>query len=173
MRLFSHAVLPGFCLVLLLSACAGSPTVPAATVEYDHSYNFSGVRKIAIQPIPRDTVATMMISDQQISRIDQALIGALRGRGLEVVTVNAQADMFLSWKYVPAESADVSTFDPATQKISTATLYVNMIDPLSLQSVWRATFHTDLSGQPDSAEAVQYREEAAAAILDQFPPTAN
>ena len=87
-----------------------------------------------------------------------------------MVQKNADADMFLAWNFIPEKSATLSTFDPAAQKIVQGTLYVNMIDPVMLQSKWRATFKSDLRDQPGSAEAAQYRQEAAEAILAQFPP---
>ena len=173
MRPFNQPTLLGICFALLLTACAVVPTAPTATVEYDHGYDFSRVHKIAIQPIARGTLATMLISDAQITRIDQALRAELLRRGFEVVTVNADADMFLSWMFTPQESAEVSTFDPATQQISRGTLYVNMIDPLMLQSEWRATFQSDLRDQPETATAAEYRAAAAQVILEQFPPGSN
>jgi hypothetical protein len=130
------------------------------------------VHKIAIQPIARDTISTMMISDAQIDRINQSLTEELQRRGFDVVVTNADADIFLSWKFVPQESDMVSTYDPATQKMTGATLYVSMVDPLSLQAVWRATFHADLRDQPETEVAAQYRRDAAKAILAQFPPSA-
>jgi hypothetical protein len=167
---FNCRALSGLWLALLLAACAGMSGNPTATMDYDHSYNFSPIHKIAIQPIAKATLSTMMMSDEQIGRINQALHAELLRRGFEVVTVNADADIFLSWKFLPPESDEVSTFDPATDKISGGTLYVSMIDPLSLQAVWRATFHSRLSAQQESAEADQYRQQAAQAILAQFPP---
>jgi hypothetical protein len=175
MRFSNYAVLSAVCLALMLQACSNipvAPTAPTATVDYDHAYDFSQVHKIAIQPIHKDTVATMLISDQLIRRINEALTAELQDRGFVVVTENADADMFLSWKFVPQESATLSTFDPATQKIVQGMLYVNMIDPVMLQSKWRATFKSDLRDQPGSEEAARYRQEAAEAILAQFPPKA-
>lgn len=170
MALFNYRVLSGLWLALLLCACASMQGNPTATTDYDHSYNFSPVHKVAIQPIAKATLPTMMMTDEQISRIDQALQAELQRRGFEVVTVNADADVFLSWKFLPPESDEVSTFDPATDQISGGTLYVSMIDPLNLQAVWRATFYAKLSAPQDSAQAAQYRQQAAQAILAQFPP---
>ncbi|MEZ5571326.1 MAG: DUF4136 domain-containing protein [Halioglobus sp.] len=158
--------------LLLLGACAQLPTTASATTDYDHSYDFSHVHKIAIQPVPKDTLATMMISDAQIARIDQALSAELRRRGFELVASNAAADIFLSWKFVPQESTEVATYDPATQPLVKGMLYVTMIEPLSLQAVWRASFQSDLRDQPETDAAAQYRAAAAEAILAQFPPTA-
>ena len=151
---------------LLLAACATPPAPPKATVDFDRNYHFTRVHKIAIQPVPKDTLATMMISDAQIVRISDALRTELRRRGFEVVPDNAQADIFLSWKLLPESSYS----SDAAQTLVQGALYVTMIDPLMLQSVWRASFHTDLRDQPETAEAAQYRAAAAQAILAQFPP---
>ena len=67
--------------VLLLQACANVNSAITPTIEYDRNYDFSNVKKIAIQPIARDTIATMLITDRQISRIDTALTEALLQRG--------------------------------------------------------------------------------------------
>jgi hypothetical protein len=170
MRNYTYPVVFGLCASLLLSACGGMPVASTATTDYDHSYNFSKVQKIAIQPISRDSVSTVMISDIQISRIDQALSAELQRRGFQVVTVNADADMFLSWQLVLQEGTYVTTADGSTQKASKGTFFVNMIDPIMLQSVWRATFASGLRDNPESDAAAQYRQEAAEVILAQFPP---
>jgi len=170
MRNYYLRVLSGLWLLLLLGGCAGMPAVPTATTDYDHGYNFSSVHNIAIQPISRDTVSTVMISDEQISRIDQALIAELQRRGFQVVTVNADADIFLSWQLVTRESAQVTIADGATQQAVQGTLFVNMIDPVMLRSVWRARFESRLRDRPESDAAAQFRQEAAEVILAQFPP---
>ncbi|CAA0125505.1 Uncharacterised protein [Halioglobus japonicus] len=166
----SYRVIVGIGLTLLLCACVVMPGNDHVKTDYNHSYDFSKIHKIAIQPIARDALATMMTSDEQIARINQALSAELRRRGFQMVTVNAEADIFLSWKFLPPEKDEVATFDPATQQITGGTLYVNMIDPIMLQSVWRASFHSNLRNQADTAEAAQYRQEAAQAILADFPP---
>lgn len=170
MRLFNHRVLLGSCFILLLAACEVMPVAPKATTDYDHSYDFSRVHKIAIQPIARDTLETMMISDEQITRVNLALSTELQRRGFQVVAKNSDADIFLSWRFVPAENTETATFDPATQQVSQGMLYVSMIDPVMLQSVWRASFQSDLRNPLENAAAVQYRQSVAQAILAQFPP---
>jgi Domain of unknown function (DUF4136) len=159
-------------LVLSLAGCSGLPGAPTATTVYDHSYNFSSVRKISIQPIARDTVSTVMVTDAQISRINEALSQELKRRGFEVVTVNGDADIFLSWQLVVQETAFVTTADGTTQKASQGTLFVNMIDPVMLKSVWRAWFESGLRENPEADAAAQYRKQAAEVILAQFPPNA-
>lgn len=172
MRNFDFRVLAGLGLLLLLAGCSGVPAAPTATTDYDHTYNFSNVHKIAIQPISRDSVATVSITDPQISRIDQALSAELLRRGFQVVTANADADIFLSWQLVTEDSALVNTPDGSTQQAVQGTLFVSMIDPVMLRTVWRAQFQSRLRGNVESDAAAQYRQEAAEAILAQFPPTA-
>ena len=159
-------------LLVALHACTNLPSDPSASVEFDHNYDFSQVRRIAIQPIARDTLATMLISDQQISRINGALSNELTRRGFEVVMENADADIFLTWRFINSNS-NLSPFDPGNGEIPQGTLYVNMIDPVVLQSKWRATFQSDLRDPPETPEAAQYRREAAKAILARFPPGAE
>ena len=170
MRDSRFLALLGLCLAALLGACNNLPSAPAAKTDYNRNYDFGHVQKIAIQPINRDTVETMMMSDAQIVRINEALTAELRRRGFQVVTGNSYADMFLAWRFVPEESATVSTFDPATQKMTEGTINVDMIDPVILQTVWRATFRARLDGQPDSEAAAEYSQQAVAAILAEFPP---
>lgn len=170
MSRLNYRVLLGTCLGLLLSACAQMPGKPTATTDYDHSYNFSRIHKIAIQPIAKATLSTMLMTDEQINRINQALHAELLHRGFDVVAVNAQADILLSWKFVPPLSDDTATFDPTATPIRGGTLNVTMIDPLRLQAVWRSTLHASLNEDADSPEAAQYRQQAAEAILAQFPP---
>ncbi len=170
MRRYTCRAVLGLSLCLLLSACGMMPVASTATTDYDHSYNFSKVQKIAIQPISRDTVSTAMISDLQISRIDQALTAELQRRGFQLVTANADADMFLSWQLVTQESVHVTTADGDTHHAVQGTLFVNMIDPVMLRSVWRARFESGLRESPESDAAEKFRQEAAAVILAQFPP---
>ena len=161
----------GVCLIVLLGACNNLPSASAAKTDYNRNYDFSNVHKVAIQQITRDTVETMMVSDVQIIDINEALTAELQRRGFQVVTGNSYADIFLAWRFVPDERATVSTFDTATQKMTEGMLYVDMIDPVILQTVWRATFRARLPDQSDSEAAAEYSREAVAAILAQFPPS--
>ena len=171
MRLSRHALMPGLCLLLAaLQSCSNLPSTPSATVDFDAAFDFSHVRKIAIQPIARGTVATMLISDQQISRINGALTEELLRRDFEVVSDNAEADLYLAWRFFYEGDATQSTFDPATSNLVQGTLYVNMIDPVMLQARWRAAFQVDLRDRPETPEAAQYRRRAAEVILAGFPP---
>jgi hypothetical protein len=166
----SYRIVSVICFAALLNACAGMTGASKATTNYDHSYDFSDIHRIAIQPIAKDTLSTMLMSDAQINRIRQALSDELLRRGFQVVSVNAEADIFLSWKFVPKESYDTATYDPASNPVAQGMLYVNMVDPIMLQSVWRSSFHADLREPSDTPAAAQYRQAAAQAILADFPP---
>ena len=170
MRDSRFLLLLAVCLAALLSACNNLSSTSSATVDYNRNYDFSRVHNIAIQPIARDTVDTMMMSDALIVSINEALTTELQQRGFRVATGNSYADMFLSWRFVPQQSATVSAFDPATKQTMEATIFVDMIDPVILQTVWRANFRAQLDTQADTDGAAVYSRQAAAAILAQFPP---
>ena len=143
---------------------------PVTSVEYDHSYNFSQVQKIAIEPVHKDTIATVLLSDQMIDRLNAALAAALRGRGVTVVGETASADMLLYWQFVPEKSATLSTFDPALQQTIAGTVYVNMIDPAMAQSKWRASFDATLHYGSQPELATRRRQVAVTDIFSGFPP---
>lgn len=165
-----------------LAACSSTPT---ATMDYNPSFDFSGVRKIAIQPINRTVASTVIVSDMQVARINQALTDQLGRQGFQVVQDNTQADLLLAWHLVTQERTDVRTFNTSTRyncwncptssniqvrQYTQGTFIVDMIDPISLQAVWRSIFESRLRNQPDPARAEQNRREAAQAIFAQFPP---
>ncbi|MDG2048376.1 MAG: DUF4136 domain-containing protein [Halioglobus sp.] len=158
------------CLAALLSACNNLYSTSSAIIDYNRNYDFSRVRTIAMQPIPRDTVETMMTSDALIVSINEALTAELQQRGFRIATEDSYADMFLSWRFVPQQSTTVSTFDPATQQVIEATIFVDMIDPVILQTVWRANFRAQLDTQVDTDGTGEFSRKAASAILAQFPP---
>ena len=172
---------------LLLIACESTPT---ATTDYDRHYDFSGVRKIAIQPVNRANPATVIISDMQIDRINQAITQELERKGFEVVDENQDADMFLSWHLVTQERTDVRSYNTvgyyncwncagigagniSVRQYTQGTFIVDMIDPVKLRSVWRSIFESRLRDQPDPERTEQNRRAAAQAIFAGFPPSAT
>lgn len=151
MRISQFPLLLGAALLLLLGACSSTPT---ATTDFDARFDFSGVRKIAIQPIARTVETTVIISDMQISRIDEALVAELQRRGFAVVSDNAQADMLLAWHLVTQERTDVRSFNSTSRyncwscgggsnvtvrQYTQGTFIVDLIDPIALRSVWRSS----------------------------------
>lgn len=182
MMRFAMRALPTFILGLWLAACSSTPT---ATMDYNPSFDFSGVRKIAIQPINRTVASTVIVSDMQVDRINQALTDQLTRQGFQVVPDNKDADLFLAWHLVAQERTDVRSFNTSTRyncwncptssnisvrQYTQGTFIVDMIDPVGLQAVWRSIFESRLRSQPDPARAEENRREAAAAIFAQFPP---
>ncbi|RLQ22326.1 DUF4136 domain-containing protein [Seongchinamella sediminis] len=170
-------------LVAFTSACT---TPLEATTDYDAGFDFGKVRTVAIQPIERETLSAINISDMQESRIDAALAEQLRLKGFEVVSDNTEADMFLVWHLVTEERTDVRAYNsmsyyncwgcgPAVADVSVrqytqGTFIVDMIDPLRNRSVWRSIIESRLSHQPDPDAGEARRRQAAAAALAEFPP---
>ena len=180
----------GLSFAALLSACASTPE---ATMDFDPAFDFSGVRKIAIQPIHRTVASQAVLSDMQIGRVNDSLTAELQRRGFQVVTDNAEADMLLAWHLVTQDRTDIRTFNTATRyncwncrrmgmgtstqtvvrQYTQGTFIVDMIDPDRLQSVWRSIIESRLQSSPPdpaSAEAGARRAEAATAIFAEFPP---
>ena len=171
------------CLMASLMVACVSP--PEAQVDYNRSYDFSSVRKIALQPIDRTAASTVIISDMQIDRINAAVREELQRRGLVVVADNADADMLLAWHLVTQERTDVRNFNTSAgyncwncgigggfsvRQYTQGTFIVDMIDPIKLRSVWRSTFESRMRTQTDPAKAAATREAAAQAIFVGFPP---
>ncbi len=171
-------------LALLVSACE---TTPTASTDYDRHYDFTGVRKIAIQPINRANPATVIISDMQVDRVNEAITHELERKGFEVVQDNKDADMFLTWHLVTQERTDVRSYNTAgyyncwncagvgagnvsVRQYTQGTFIVDMIDPVKLRSVWRSIIESRLRDQPDPERAEQNRRAAAQAIFAGFPP---
>ena len=187
MSVFNYRALLGLSLALLLAACSSTPT---ATMDFDPGFDFSGVRKIAIQPINRTVASQAVLSDMQIGRVNESLTAELGRRGFQVVQNNADADMLLAWHLVTQERTDVRTFNNSTRyncwncrrmgmgsgtnvtvrQYTQGTFIVDMIDPTSLQAVWRSIFESRMRDQSDPARAAEARDTAVAAALAEFPP---
>ncbi len=184
MKIRSIQILTGLFLLGLLAACT---TPIEAVTDFDQRFDFSKVRKIAIQPIDRTSVNMVRISDMQIDRINASLSSELTRRGFEVVADANAADMWLSWHLVTEERTDVRTYnsmsyyncwrcgpnvsDVSVRQYTQGTFIVDMIDPARNQSVWRSIIESRLQAQPDPAQAEARRKEAAAAIFADFPPS--
>jgi Domain of unknown function (DUF4136) len=178
--------LHAFCAVGLLALVTACATPMEANMDYDQQFDFTPVRKIAIQPVNRADLGSIRISDMQVSRVDEALTAELQRKGFQVVSSNAEADVLLTWHLVTEERTDVRTYnsmsyyncwrcgpsvsDVSVRQYTQGTFIVDMIDPARNQSVWRAIIESRLQSQPDPEGADARREEAARAIFAQFPP---
>jgi hypothetical protein len=101
-----------------------------------------------------------------VARINDELADELIRRGYQVVTDNAQADMYLVWHLVTQEKTDVRSYNsasyyncwrcgPSSPNISVrqyteGTFIVDMVDPVRNQSVWRSTIQSRLKSRPDT-----------------------
>lgn len=175
-----------FLAALALTACS---TPLTATVDHDPNFDFSKVRRIAIQPIDRTVVSTATISDLQVERINAAFTQELNRRGYDVVRDNSEADLLMTWHLVTQEHTDLRTYntmsarynacwhcgpaitpDVRVTQYTQGTLIVDLIDPVRLQSVWRSVVQSRLREQNDPQAAAELRAAAAAAIFAEFPP---
>jgi len=174
------------CALFLLVLVNGCATPITANTDFDDRYDFSGVHKVAIRPIDRTEVSNITVSDMQVMRINEALIAELQSKGLEVVADDSAADLYLTWHLVTEQRTDVRTYDsmsyyncwrcgPSVSDVSVrqytqGTFIIDMIDPVRNRSVWRSVIQSEMRPQQDPAKAAQFRKDAAAAALAQFPP---
>ena len=169
---------------LLLSGCA--TTQLEAVTDFDASFDFSPVRKIAIQPVERMNAAAIRISDMDVNRLNGIFADELTRKGFEIVEDNDEADMYLSWHLVTQEKTDVRSYnsmsyyncwrcgptvsDISVRQFTEGTLIVDMIDPGRGQSVWRSTVQSRLSSNNDAEARQALRLEASRALFYKFPP---
>ena len=97
-----------------------------------------------------------------VARINDELADELIRRGYQVVTDNAQADMYLVWHLVTQEKTDVRSYNSASyyncwrspnisvRQYTEGTFIVDMVDPVRNQSVWRSTIQSRLKSRPDT-----------------------
>ncbi|MFV8818677.1 DUF4136 domain-containing protein [Haliea sp. E17] len=173
------------CVMLFVSACASGPQ---AVMDFDHDYDFSRVKTIAIQPFDRTKVTSIAISDMQVDRINAAITAELESKGYQVIADTPAADLLLTWHLVTQDRTDVRTYDgmsyyncwrcgPAVSDVSVrqyteGTLIVDMIDPERTRSVWRSVIQSELKPQPDADKAAARRKKAAELVFAGFPPEA-
>ncbi|WP_439101573.1 DUF4136 domain-containing protein [Congregibacter sp.] len=168
----------------LLNGCASTDL--KAVSDYDTSFAFDRVQRLAILPIDRTSAAEKLISDLQVDRVNEALGEELRSRGYEVVDDRAEADVYLAWHLVTREKTDIRAYNAASayncwrcgppvsdvsvRQYVEGTFIVDLIDPARNRSVWRSTIQSTLKSKPDPDDAAKNRAVAAKAVLAPFPP---
>jgi hypothetical protein len=168
----------------VLSGCTTASL--QATTDFDSEFNFSSVQKIAIQPVTRMNAAAILISDMAVNRLNSVFTDELTRKGFEIVTDNADADMYLSWHLVTQEKTDVRSYNSASyyncwrcgptvsdisvHQFTEGTLIVDMVDPERSQSVWRSTVQSRLKSKSDAEADDALRHEAGRALFAEFPP---
>jgi hypothetical protein len=60
--------------LVLVAACSSTPT---ATMDFGPGFDFSGVRTIAINPVDRSISSESVLSDMQVSCLNQSLTDEL------------------------------------------------------------------------------------------------
>ena len=175
-------------LLALLTACSSTMQ---ATMDHDSSFDFSAVKSIAILPVDRSVLSAAMVSDLQIARMNESFSTELMNRGFTVLQDPADADLLMTWHLVTQERTDVRTYNTmsaryrscwscppgwggtqqqvSVRQFTEGSLIVDLLDPGSMQSVWRSIVQERLRDL-DQAEAAARRTEAAQAILAGLPP---
>ncbi|MEH6585050.1 MAG: DUF4136 domain-containing protein [Halioglobus sp.] len=185
------------CTALMLAACTSAPK---PDVDYKQDYDFSGVQKIGLYKSSGQVSGDnpLQLSDFQKERIDEALAGALRNKGLTVVDDPAEADLLLSWHLGTQHKTDVRTYETPSYgggygryggynrysnyncwncsntevrvtDYTEGTFIIDMIDPTLQKSVWRSVTQSKLKGKKDEDDPSEINE-AAALVLGGFPP---
>lgn len=174
-------------LALLVSLAACSTTSLESVSDFDREFDFTKVKRFAILPIDRTSAAETLISDMQVSRINEALAAELSDRGYEIVDERSDADLYLSWHLVTREKTDIRSYnassvyncwrcgppvsDVSVRQHTEGTFIVDLIDPSRNRSVWRSTIQSRLNKQPSPEQAAENRATAAKAIFVPFPPS--
>ena len=185
MKIVTPILIVSLLALFMLSACTTTVQLEAVT-DFDAQYDFSQVRKIAIQPVNRMNAAAIQVSDMDVNRLNRAFGDQLTAWGFEMVNDNADADMYLVWHLVTQNKTDVRSYNsmsyyncwrcgPAVSDISVrqyteGTLIVDMVDPVRGQSVWRSTVQSKLQSKPDAEHSAELRLEASRALFAKFPP---
>lgn len=168
---------------LVLAACSSLPT---PTVDFNRKFDFSKVQTISQEPFKRPEGKLVLLSDMEISRVNEALADELQSKGYALAEVGSDADLYLSWHLVTQDKTDVRTYnsmsyyqcwrcgpsvsDVSVQQFTLGTFIVDMIDPAQGQSVWRSVIQTRID--PTKGPATPEKLRAAAAnVLASFPPS--
>ena len=176
---------PALAVAVLLSLIAACTTPIEAVTDFNDQFDFSKVRKVAVQQVDRANVNAIRVSDMQVERVNRALSDELVRRGFEVLEADSPAaDLLMTWHLVTEERTDVRTYnsmsyyncwrcgptvsDVTVRQYTQGTFIVDMIDPATRRSVWRSIIQSRLEAQPAPTE--ERRREAAAAIFADFPP---
>ena len=165
--------------------CASTPKLEAVS-DFDRTYDFTSTRSFSILPIDRTSAAERLISDMQVSRIEEALSAELVRRGYDMAPSREDADLYLSWHLVTREKTDIRSYnassayqcwrcgppvsDVTVRQYTEGTFIVDLIDPRRNRSVWRSTIQSRINATPDPETAGERRQRAAQAVLAPFPP---
>ena len=167
-------------------------------VDFNQSYDFSGVKTLAFLPEAGGTSGDspkVFISSMQRERVNIALSQAVEKKGVTVIADTKKADVLLTWHLVAQEKTDVRTYNTGmsygagygsynrrahyscwncggtevrVKQYTQGTFIVDVLDPSSNQSVWRSVIESKLKGEVEQSQ--QPYNAAADRIMAKFPP---
>ncbi len=170
----------------LLVACTTIDDIISsnARVDYKKGYDFDTIRVLNVSCGLAADDATL--TDEQIERVNQALIRALEGRGMTVVGEGQPADAHVSWHVVLHEQSNLREYNaqsyyqcwrcgPSISSASTVTytqgtFVVDVIDPALSKSVWRGVMQGRLADVRGSEVQQARFDKAAREMFVKFPP---
>jgi Domain of unknown function (DUF4136) len=179
--------------LFFLGACASTP--PEPDVDFNTSYNFSGIKTLALaETTSSGDSARALMSDMQINRINIALTGVLEAKGFQIVEDQSKADALINWHLAASDKQDIRTSttpgmhagygrynravlyncwncgstEVYVHKYTEGTFIVDIVDPALRKSVWRSVTQSRLKGKMEKDPAAY--TAAAQLILAAFPP---
>lgn len=189
-----HRLLVCLAGTLLLCSCA---THYSVATDYDEQYTFAGKTTYAL--ITPEAIKTTR-NDLLRNRIETAIHQQLAARGFQRVD-KAQASIWLSYFATAEKQQDIRTYQtynsyygyarcyrciypvvPAATEVQVvhyteATLMLDVIDPASNTLKWRGSTSSKVTTATADSMSVAERtakvNEAVAAILKQYPPSAG
>jgi hypothetical protein len=186
-------------LIAALSLTAGCASTPKVGTDYDPSYSFGEVQKVAVMR-PNAALARaggrspVGVNDLIAARITRHLEDAMKARGYQVVDPS-DADLIATFFVSTQDKTDMQTYnvgmsygrcwnraycanwgtpDVRVDQYQEGTLFIDMVDPQSGDLKWRGVTSQRLPKNPPSeAEREKISREVVVRILDQFPPTSS
>ena len=176
-------------LALMVALAACSSTLSERNIDFDTTYDFSSVRKVAFYALIDDVTGDSFtqLTAFQKDRINIALQRILESKGYEVVDDKKEADLLINWRLSQVEKQDIrSTLSPGygvfvgygcygcygenvyVTDYTKATFMIDMINPESSRSVWRGVTWSKLKGEALTGQSEI--DMLMYSIIDSFPP---
>ncbi|MCX2982657.1 DUF4136 domain-containing protein [Halieaceae bacterium IMCC14734] len=169
----------------VLFGCA-SGGLPQPIVDHNRDYDFTAAKTFAFMNRKSGPAESVVLSDMEINRVNNAFERALTMRGLTLVEKREDADILISWLLVTKEQTDVRSYNstsyyqcwgcgPAVSDVSVrqytqGTLIVDMVDPEMRKSVWRSVVQSKLNAEHELEGQQERFNNVAEHMMAAYPP---